>query len=79
MSNNETTSEDKTSKQEQLKPYLKYSGLGFQMIAIIMVAAYAGMWLDEQQSNKNPWFTVAFMLVAVIASIYLVIASVTKK
>ena len=78
MSFNKTT-EDKPSKQEQLKPYLKYSGLAFQMIAILVVAAYAGMWLDGWQENKNPWWTVSLMLVAVISSIYLVIASVTKK
>ena len=77
--NSDEVSPDKTTKQDQLKPYLKYSGLGFQMIVIIIIAAYGGMWLDEHQGNKNPWWTIAFMLVAVISSIYMVIASVTKK
>jgi ATP synthase protein I len=67
------------SRQDQLKPYLKYSGLAFQMIATLVAAAYAGMWLDEKQGNKNPWWTIGFMVVAVIGSIYMVIKSVTQK
>jgi ATP synthase protein I len=67
------------SRQDQLKPYLKYSGLAFQMIVTLVAAAYAGMWLDEKQNNKNPWWTIGFMVVAVIGSIYMVIKSVTQK
>jgi len=77
--NSDEASKDKTSQQDQLKPYLRYSGLAFQMIVILIIAAYGGMWLDEKQNNKNPWWTIALMLVAVISSIYMVIASVTKK
>jgi ATP synthase protein I len=68
-----------TSRQDQLKPYLKYSGLAFQMIGTLIAAAYAGMWLDEKQGNKNPWWTIGFMVVAMVGSIYMVIRSVTGK
>ena len=71
--------ENKMSPQMQAKPYLKYSGLAFQMIAILIAAAYGGMWLDEKQGNKNPWWTITLMLVSVIASIYMIISSVTKN
>jgi F0F1-type ATP synthase assembly protein I len=67
------------SRQDQLKPYLKYSGLAFQMIVTLVAAAYAGQWLDEKQGNKNPWWTIAFMVVAVIGTMYMVIKSVTAK
>ncbi len=70
---------EEDARQSQLKPYLKYSGMGFQMIAIISIAAYAGIKLDEYWHNKNPWATIVLMLIAVISSIYLVISSVTKK
>ena len=72
-------SENKNSPQVQAKPYLKYSGLAFQMIAVLVAAAYGGMWLDENQGNKNPWWTITLMLIAVIASIYMIISSVTKN
>ena len=68
-----------TSRQDQLKPYLKYSGLAFQMIGTLIAAAYAGMWLDEKQGNKNPWWTITLMLVGVTATMYMVIKSVTQK
>jgi ATP synthase protein I len=67
------------SRQDQLKPYLKYSGLAFQMMVTLVAAAYAGMWLDEKQGNDNPWWTIVFMLVGVVASMYMVIKSVTQK
>ncbi len=70
---------NKDSPQTQAKPYLKYSGLAFQMIAVMVAAAYGGMWLDEKQGNKNPWWTITLLLIAVIASIYMIISSVTKN
>jgi ATP synthase protein I len=67
------------SRQDQLKPYLKYSGLGFQMIAVLVLAAWGGMTLDDKVGNKNPWWTIGLMLLGVITSMYMIIKSVTKK
>jgi F0F1-type ATP synthase assembly protein I len=67
------------SRQEQLKPYLKYSGLGFQMIVVLVLAAWGGQTLDEKQGNHNPWWTIGLMLLGVIASMYMIIKSVIKK
>ncbi len=67
------------SKQDQLKPYLKYSGLGFQMITVLVLAAWGGITLDEKMGNKNPWWTIGLMLLGVITSMFMIIKSVTKK
>lgn len=67
------------SRQDQLKPYLKYSGLGFQMIAVLVLAAWGGMTLDEKMGNKNPWWTIGLMLLGVISAMFMIIKSVTKK
>ncbi|MDB5263965.1 MAG: hypothetical protein JWQ14_3248 [Adhaeribacter sp.] len=67
------------SRQDQLKPYLKYSGLGFQMIMVLVLAAWGGMTLDEKVGNKNPWWTIGLMLLGVITSMYMIIKSVIKK
>ncbi len=75
---NEKEPSPEQQRQNQVKPYLKYSGLAFQMIGILGVAAWAGMKLDEKMGNKNPWYTMVLMLVAVIAAMYMVIKSVTK-
>jgi F0F1-type ATP synthase assembly protein I len=78
MENNEEQPEN-PSRQDQLKPYLKYSGLGFQMIAVLVLAAWGGMTLDEKVGNTNPWWTIGLMLVGVVASMYMIIKSVIKK
>ncbi len=61
------------------KPYLKYSGLAFQMIGVMVLAAWGGMALDEHFGTKNPWFTIGLLVAAVVASMMLVIISLNKK
>jgi F0F1-type ATP synthase assembly protein I len=73
-------SEDqKPRREDSFKPYLKYSGLAFQMIGAMVLAAWAGTKLDETMGNKNPWMTIVLLVVAVVASMVLVIVSLNKK
>ena len=69
---------DLPAEKGKLQSYLKYSGLAFQMLVVLGVAAYGGLKLDAYVANTNPWFTIVFMLAGVIGSIYKVIISVTK-
>src|SRR5690606_41505752 len=66
-------------KENQAKPYLKYSGLAFQMVAIMLAAVWGGRWLDAYFQTNTPWWTLGLLLVAVFASMYSVIVSLTKK
>lgn len=66
-------------KGDHIKPYLKYSGLAFQMIGAMVLAAFAGMKLDDYFDTQNPWFTIVLLVVAVVASMVLVILSLNKK
>ncbi|WP_114782030.1 AtpZ/AtpI family protein [Botryobacter ruber] len=66
-------------RQRNIKPYMKYSGLAFQMIGAMVLAAWLGMKLDAYFGNKNPWFTILLLVVAVVASMVLVIVSLNKK
>ena len=66
-------------KGDNVKPYLKYSGLAFQMIGAMVLAAFAGMKLDDYFQTQNPWFTIVLLVVAVVASMVLVIVSLNKK
>lgn len=69
---------DAHSEKGKLQSYLKYSGLAFQMLIVLGLAAYGGLKLDAYVNNTNPWFTIVFMLLGVIGSIYKVIISVMK-
>ncbi|MHC2990881.1 hypothetical protein OB13_04525 [Pontibacter sp. HJ8] len=79
MENIPQPEEQKPKREDSFKSYLKYSGLAFQMIGALVLAAWAGGKLDEVMGNKNPWMTIVLLLVAVIASMVLVIVSLNKK
>ncbi|HEY4651035.1 MAG TPA: AtpZ/AtpI family protein [Pontibacter sp.] len=66
-------------KENGVKPYLKYSGIAFQMIGVLVIAAWIGMKLDEYFATQNPWFTIGLLVVGVISSMLLVILSLNRK
>jgi ATP synthase protein I len=68
--------EEKKLPQKEKPPlnsYIKYSGLGFQMIGVIGVFAFAGYKLDESQQTKTPIYTGILSLLGVLASLYIVL------
>jgi F0F1-type ATP synthase assembly protein I len=79
MENDPKQEKPKQSGEGSFKPYMKYSGLAFQMIGAMVLAAWAGMKLDEHFQTENPWFTIVLLLLAVTASMVLVIVSLNKK
>ncbi len=67
------------SNPDRLRSFAKYSGLGFQMLAIIGLSTWAGTALDERFQNDKPWYTIVCMLLGVFAAMYQVIRSVTRN
>jgi putative F0F1-ATPase subunit (Ca2+/Mg2+ transporter) len=61
-----------------LNAYVKYSGIGFQMIAIIGIFTYAGYKIDESAHHQVKWVTAALSLTGVFISLYIVIVSLKK-
>ena len=53
-----------------LSDYGRYSGLAFQMIAIILAGVYGGIKLDKLVRWEFPVFTFLLTILAVILSIY---------
>ncbi len=66
------------SSADQASAVAKYSGIAFQMLAIIGLSAWAGVWLDGHYHTKTPWFTVGLMLLGLFVALYQVIRSLTK-
>lgn len=64
--------------KEQLNTYVRFSGIGFQMIAIIGLGVYAGIKLDEYYPNKYNLFKIIFSLTSIMMALYFVINKVTK-
>jgi len=72
---------DSKPKKEinNLSKYAYYSGLGFQMIAIIGVFTFIGYKLDERMESEKPILTAILSLLGVCVSLYSVIKSVNKN
>lgn len=70
--------EQESSKKENpknlpnkgLRDFARYSGLAFQMIAIILVTVWGGVQLDKLTGWETPVFTIVLSLLGVFAAIY---------
>nr|MBD3623739.1 AtpZ/AtpI family protein [Sunxiuqinia sp.] len=49
---------------------MRYSNLAFEMIAIMGLSVFAGFKIDRWLDLSFPAFTLAFMIISVIAAIY---------
>lgn len=70
-----------TNQKKPKKPlnqYARFSGILFQMIAIIALGTFVGVKLDENYPNKNDIYTVILATFAVIVSIYAAIKQIIK-
>jgi ATP synthase protein I len=77
--NKEKEKDQPSPKKNPLNAYMRYSGIGFQMIGTMVLGAWAGIKLDEHFKVKNHWFTIGLLLFSVIASIYFVIRSLMRN
>lgn len=59
--------------------FTRYSGIAFQMIAIILVTVWGGVKLDKLTGWKTPVFTIVLSLLGVFAAIYTVVREFIKK
>lgn len=67
--------DEKKDDENSGNAYLKYSGMGFQMLAIICVCTYAGYKIDQAAHHNVKWATAALSLTGVFISLYVVIRS----
>ena len=65
-------------KKNSFNTYARYSGMAFQMIAIIALGSYFGVKLDEKFPNEKNWYTIALSLTSVILSIVVVIRNINS-
>lgn len=74
----ETKNQPKNDKNDGLHSYVKYSGLAFQMIAIMLITVWAGLKLDKLFLLETPVFTIILTLLGVAASIYTAVKDFIK-
>jgi predicted membrane channel-forming protein YqfA (hemolysin III family) len=67
-----------TQKQKPLNEYVKYSGLAFQMAALLLLGYWAGGKIDQWLGLHFPIFTVSLMVLFMVISLYSLIKSLPK-
>ena len=73
------TPKHSTKKQvNKLGQAARYSGLAFEMFAIILAAVFGGIKLDENLQT-TPVFTAILSLLGVVAAIYFAIKDFLRK
>lgn len=69
----------KPSLNNGLGKYAYFTGVGFQMLAVIGIFTYIGHRIDLSREAETPLWTALFALAGVCISIYTVIKAVTRK
>lgn len=66
-------------KRKNTTNFVKYSGMGFQMLATIGLFAFAGYKIDEYRGSEKLIFMALLGLLGVIVSLYQVVRQLNSK
>jgi F0F1-type ATP synthase assembly protein I len=68
----------KSPENKGLNDFARYSGMAFQMIAIILVTTWGGVQLDKLAKFQTPVFTIILSILGVFAAIYTAVKDFIK-
>jgi len=66
---------DSSTNNKQPNSYFKFTGMAFQMMAIIGIFAYAGVKIDHAAGHTTQWVTALLSLIGVFIAMYIIIKS----
>lgn len=66
-------------KKRNLSEFARYSNMGIQMLAIILIGVYAGVKLDQWLHMKFKIFTIVFTIFFVFVAMYHAIKDLLNK
>lgn len=69
----------KPSDGKGTSPYMKYSGMAFQLIGGIILGYFVGAKVDQWLGIKTPAFTIGLALLFTIGSLILIIRDLMKE
>jgi len=68
----------KSKKKNQLNTYARFSGIAFQMIAIIGLGTFGGIKLDKKYPNDYMLYTLILSFTSVIIALIYVVRRVLQ-
>jgi hypothetical protein len=72
----ENEQKESSDNRKETSALAKFTGIAFQMIAIIGIFTYAGYRIDIAANHQVKWVTAALSLTGVFISLYVVIRSI---
>lgn len=69
---------EKPQKKKSLNPFVRFTGIAFQIGLTIYLGSEFGKWLDEKFPNSLEIYTKGMTLFAVFIAMYSVISQVKK-
>ena len=79
MQQDRSTNSNITKKNGQPNAILRYSGMATQMMAIILVGVFSGMWLDKHFHTSIPFFTGGLTILGVIISMVIAVKDLLNQ
>lgn len=76
--NSKNRKNSQKSRNSGLQDFARYSGLAFQMIAIILISTWIGTRLDKFFDLNTPVFTIVLALLGVFGGIYTAVRDFIK-
>lgn len=76
--NHSNRQNQRPQRQSQINEYVKYSGLAFQMAALILLGYWLGSKIDKWLDLSFPAFTIILILTFLSVSFYSLIKSLPK-
>jgi hypothetical protein len=67
------------NKKSSFDSFIKYSSLGFEMMAIIGAGTFGGFKIDQWMKNEFKGFTFGLMIISVVLSLIYGTRSLLKK
>ena len=71
--------QNKGDKNKGINNYVKYSAVGFQMLATIGLFTFIGYKIDKSRGSSQPIFTALISLIGVVISLFQVIRQINKN
>jgi len=70
---------DNRKPKTPLENFIRYSSLGFEMMAIIGIFTFAGYKTDQWLDNRFRGFTLGFMIFSIVLAVLYGIRGLLKK
>ncbi len=70
---------EKNKPKSPLNQFIRFTSLGFEMMAMILICSLVGNFIDGKAETSRPYYTLLLMLFGVFASMYRLFKSLNQN